>query len=124
MNDEIDLQLTKWDLHGIGRISEGFRSRGEEGKGKGKRTDHAELETRLAVSTVPPSITSFIPSSILEPPTPPTRGCTRDLITSIGDSDYVRKCLSMGEGKKGEMGNVEGSGCCVRMKGLCGVVRL
>jgi hypothetical protein len=50
---------------------------------KQRWTDQAELDTLLAVSTVPPSMTSFMPSSMLEPPTPPTRGWTRDLIASM-----------------------------------------
>ena len=48
-------------------------------------TDHAELETLRAVSTVPPSTTSFMPSMTDEPPPPPppTMGWMRDLKTSI-----------------------------------------
>lgn len=48
-----------------------------------KRTYHAELETRLAVSTVPPRTTSFIPSTTELWAALPTSGCTSDLMTSI-----------------------------------------
>ena len=34
----------------------------------------AELDTLLAVSTVPPSTTSFMPSMTEEPAVPPTKG--------------------------------------------------
>ena len=47
---------------------------GGGGEKKGKRAYHPELATRLAVSTVPPRTTSFMPSIIEEPPPPPTRG--------------------------------------------------
>jgi hypothetical protein len=50
-------------------------------------TYQAELDTRLAVSTVPPRTTSFMPSTTDEPPAPPTRGWMRDLSASIDWSE-------------------------------------
>lgn len=46
-------------------------------------TYQAELDTRLAVSTVPPRTTSFIPSTTEEPPEPPIRGWTRYFSVSM-----------------------------------------
>lgn len=43
-------------------------------QGKDTATYQAELDTLLAVSTVPPRTTSFIPSTTDEPPAPTTRG--------------------------------------------------
>ena len=56
----------------------------EDGLGDEKRPYHAELDTRLAVSTVPPRTTSFMPSTTDEAPAPATRGWMRDLKTSMG----------------------------------------
>ena len=53
---------------------------------------------RLAVSTVPPRTTSFIPSTTELPATLPTRGCTRLLRASIS----LKKVESMMEGKREE----------------------
>ena len=47
-------------------------------------TYQAELDTLLAVSTVPPRTTSFMPSTTDEPAVPPTKGWMRDLMASIG----------------------------------------
>lgn len=76
---------------------------------------HALLETLLAVSTVPPMTTNFIPSTIEdEPPrAPPTRGCTRNFKASIEaftkeqDTDddgrgTGRLCLGWGEEMEGK----------------------
>lgn len=41
---------------------------------EGKVRYQAELDTLLAVSTVPPSTTNFMPSTTEEPAVPPTRG--------------------------------------------------
>ena len=48
-----------------------------------RHTYQAELETILAVSTVLPETTSFMPSTTDVPPAPPTRGCTSNLRTSM-----------------------------------------
>ena len=63
----------------------GWRLRGQWGAGHecGKETNQAELETRRAVSTVPPRTTSFIPSTTELLATLPTKGCTRDLSASM-----------------------------------------
>lgn len=63
----LDLQFTKCDL-------ENEFCEMNEGEGEGKGRYHAELDTLLAVSTVPPRTTSFIPSTTEEPAVPPTRG--------------------------------------------------
>jgi hypothetical protein len=49
----------------------------------GKTTHHAELDIRLAVSTVPPRTTSFMPSTTELLATLPTRGWTRLFSASI-----------------------------------------
>lgn len=49
----------------------------------GKTTHHAELDIRLAVSTVPPRTTSFMPSTTELLATFPTRGWTRLFSASI-----------------------------------------
>lgn len=48
-----------------------------------RTTDHAELDIRRAVSTVPPRTTSFMPSTMPLLAAPPTRGATRDLRASM-----------------------------------------
>lgn len=64
------------------------------------RTYQAELEALLAVSTVPPKTTSFIPSMTEEPPAPPTRGCTSDLRASmvmvVSQSEWISQCCDEG----------------------------
>ena len=64
----LDLQLTKWDLENEFLLDEVKASR------EGKDRYQAELETLLAVSTVPPSTTNFMPSTTEEPAVPPTKG--------------------------------------------------
>ena len=41
---------------------------------EGKGRYQAELDTLLAVSTVPPRTTNFMPSTTEEPAVPPTKG--------------------------------------------------
>lgn len=66
----------------------------------GRATDHAELEIRLAVSTVPPRTTSFIPSTTELLATLPTRGCTRLLSASM--CYKRRKKIGSGNGVRQE----------------------
>jgi hypothetical protein len=70
---------------------------------------HAELDIRLAVSTVPPRTTSFMPSIIPEPPPPPTRGCMRDLSASMV------VVLMIAKGVDGGRGQGEWRQCCGRV---------
>jgi hypothetical protein len=67
----------------------------------GERTDHAELDIRLAVSTVPPRTTSFMPSTTELPATLPTRGWTRLLRASIVQGSRKRMTEMVVGGKKG-----------------------
>ena len=47
----------------------------------------------LAVLTVPPNTTSFIPSNILEPPTSLMRSHMRDLIAKVTDGLCDGECM-------------------------------
>ena len=70
------------------------------GETGGETTDHAELDIRLAVSTVPPRTTSFMPSTTELPATLPTRGWTRLLSASICQGSRERMTEMMGFGVK------------------------
>ena len=75
----------------------------KDGFGDEKWTHHAELDTRLAVSTVPPRTTSFMPSTTDEAPAPATRGWMRDLKASMG-------AVVLGEGGGSQCGEWGGDG--------------
>ena len=67
----------------VDKVGPGDEESEQDRNGVQRHTHQAELETLLAVSTVPPKTTSFMPSTTDEPPAPPTRGCTSDLRTSM-----------------------------------------
>jgi hypothetical protein len=63
-------------------------------------THHAELDIRLAVSTVPPRTTSFMPSTTELPATLPTSGWTRLLSASICHGSGKRMAEMVGGDKR------------------------